>query len=108
MSEFGLMSISSTRLATVTFLECEYRGLWKRKAPMFDEQNWISYVVGHKDGAEVWIVRPDGLRRAWKFKEKSVVLFGQNAIRFDHDSIIEEIAVDEDEQQGKLKRSTVV
>ena len=108
MDDFGLMPVSSSRIATITFLECEHRGLWKRKAPMFEEPNWTSFVVSHKDGAEVWIVRSDGLRRAWRFKEGSVIKLGQSAIQFDHDSIIEELTVDEDAQQGRPSRPTVI
>ena len=108
MDDFGLMPVSSSRIATVTFVECEHRGLWKRKVPMFEEPNWISFVAAHKDGAEVWIVRQDGLRRAGRFKEGSVVKLGQSAIQFDHDSIIEVFAVDEDAQQGKPSKPTII
>ena len=111
----GLLNspISSTRFATVTFIECELRGLWNKLPDDFNpskklEPGWEYYRVEHKDGQEIWLVRPDDLRRAWKFRYAAIVKLGQNSIQFDHDDILEELAVDEDAQKGKPRKSTVV
>ncbi len=88
----GLLNspISSTRFATVTFFECELRGLWEKLSDDFNpivslEAGWGYYRVQHKDGQELWLVRPDGLRRAWVFRNAAIVKLGPNSIQFDHE-----------------------
>jgi len=105
--------ISSTRFATVTFFECELRGLWNKLPEDFNpihrlEPGWGYYRVQHKDGQEIWLVRPDGLKRAWIFRDAAIIKLGPNSIQFDHDDILEEIAVDEDAKEGKPGKSTIV
>lgn len=63
---------------------------------------WIMhYYTPLDDQNELRIVRPDGLRRAFRFKEGSTIKIAQNFVKFDVKDVIEEIAVDEDERQGK-------
>ena len=50
---------------------------------------------------ELWIVRPDGLKRAFVFKLGSIVEVGLQVVSFVKDDIKEELAVDEDEQSGR-------
>lgn len=68
---------------------------------------WRVYKVWKEDGAEVWIVRPDGLRRAWSFKVDSIVEVSAQAVMFRAQDVKEELSVDEDAQQGKQRRPTV-
>jgi len=104
---------TTTRMAIITFLECELRGYWTRLPlgdfPQEQDPNWTPWKAELENaGSEVWLVRSDGLKRAWKFKQRSIIRLGQSAIRFHQDDVVDEIAVDEDIQAGKSPRSTVI
>lgn len=51
--------------------------------------------------SEVWIVRQDGFRRAFKFKVPGKVWIGNGMIKFFNGELEEEIGIDEDEKSGK-------
>ena len=98
-------------VVTVSFIECVVKNdCWEyqAKTEQIERDVWRFYQVWKEDGAEVWIVRPDGLRRAWSFKIGSIIQIGLQVIQFNKDDVIEELTVDEDAQQGKQKRPTVV
>ena len=98
-------------VATISFIECLVKGKeWKEEESPYPYQQavWRTYRVWTEDSAEVWIVRPDGLRRAWSFRIGAYIEVGQSVIQFRPDDVKEEIAVDEDAQSGKPSRHTVV
>lgn len=80
----------------LTFFECGVKGEWKDQ-PMWE----MHYYTALDDQNELWIVRPDGLKRAFRFRESSTIKIAQNLVKFDVKDVIEEIVVDEDERQGK-------
>ena len=98
-------------VATISFIECLVKGKeWKEEESTIAYQQavWRTYRVWAEDSAEVWIVRPDGLRRAWAFRLGAYIEVGQSVIQFMPKDVKEEIAVDEDAQAGKSSRPTVV
>ncbi len=97
-------------VVTVSCIESVVKNdCWKQiiKDALLERDMWRVYQVWKEDGAEVWIVRPDGLRRAWSFKVDSLVQVSSNAVMFRAQDVKEELSVDEDAQQGKQKRPTV-
>lgn len=84
------------KIIFLTFFECGLKGQWKDQ-PMWD----MHYYTTLDDQNELWIVRPDELKRAFRFTEGSTIKIAQNLVKFDVKNIIKEIAVDEDERQGK-------
>ena len=93
----------------VTFLECEVRGEWTPQEfppPSTVKYTWVRYMAINQ-GAEVWIVRSDGLRRAWSFKQKSPILITQSMLLFNQNDVIDEIAVDENIQRAEYVRALV-
>ena len=98
------------RNAFISFLECEVRGEWTPQEfppPSTVKSTWARYMAINK-GAEVWIVRSDGLRRAWSFKQKSPILITQSMLLFNQNDVNDEIAVDENIQRGEDGRAVVV
>jgi hypothetical protein len=53
------------------------------------------------ESAELWIVRPDGLKRGFSFKEGSRIQVDMMMVRYAHENLIDEIIVDENEKAGK-------
>lgn len=97
-------------IVTVACIESVVKNdCWKLiiKDPQLERNVWRIYQVWKEDGAEVWIIRPDGLRRAWSFKVDSIVQVSAQAVLFSAQDVKEELSVDEDAQQGKQKRPTV-
>ena len=98
-------------ITTISFIECLLKkdGWWKIESGLPHEQaTWRTYRVFKEDYAEVWIVRPDGLRRAWSFRLGAIVHVGQSVLQFNQWDVKEELAVDEDGQVGKPSKPTVV
>jgi hypothetical protein len=64
--------VSSPKYKTIflTFFECGISGEWKNQ-PMWE----MHYYTALDDKNELWIARPDGLKRAFRFKEGSTVMF---------------------------------
>lgn len=106
-SQFG--DPMNRKIAFVQYIECVIKGAWKQRRGQPDVQNnWKMYVSGIGKDSELWIVRPDGLRRAWNFRPESVVQIGQTTVRFLQEDVEEELAIDEDEQIGNQPKSKVV
>jgi len=100
--------IQTIRTAYISFLECEVRGFWieDEDLGMMDgnlpsQQVWKIYHAATK-GSEVSLVRPDGLRRMFRFKKNAEVAIGQQMIRFEQEDILEELSVD-DNKKSTLK-----
>ncbi len=98
--------IVESEITYIAFLECVFRGRWFTTA---EDKEGITDIRSEdynehsamEDGAEVWVVMPDRLRRAFSFKDGSTVLVYGATIRFDQNDVIEELAVDEEKQFGK-------
>jgi len=97
-----------TRIAYITFLECEVR------------EGWIDfYTMGNIDSskggethykaciepAEIFLVRPDGLRRNFSFKNGSELVVHNGMIEFNQEGLIGEVTVDEDTKVGKSPKT---
>jgi hypothetical protein len=109
------MAITEPRITYVAFQECEIRGEWSDKiqdaldqgADPEDvrtinfEEDSAEYYVSSDDKCEVWIVRLDGLRKAWIFKPTAIVIIRGNTVKFHQSMVSDEISVDEKEQSGK-------
>lgn len=105
------MSFHPSGVATISYIECLVKGYGWNKIESglpYEHAIWRLYKVWKEDDAEVWIVRPDGLRRAWSFKLNAIVEVGQSVVQFRQEYVKEELAVDEDAQSGKSARSKVV
>jgi hypothetical protein len=89
----------SNKHVFLAFLECVLKGEWENQ-PIWD----MHYFTSKNDQNELWMVRPDGLKRGFRFKKDSKVKV-QNNIKVINEDLIEELAVDEDEQMGKLPLS---
>ncbi len=103
-----------SRITYVAFQECELRGGWTNPVVDFlisrgaepddfeskDPPNAERHKAVGTD-CEVWLVRPDGLRRAWLFKRGHEIRIRGATIGFNQNSIVEELAVDEKTQQGR-------
>lgn len=97
--------IQEIRTAYISFLECEARGFWDVDENMMlddrpTQQVWQIYHALTK-GSEISLVRPDGLRRMFRFKSGAEVAIGQQMVRFEQKDILEELSVDDDKKIGK-------
>ena len=98
----------TSEITYIAFLECVFRGLWNTTA---DVKEGISDIIAEDynehsaigDGAELWVVMQDRLRRAFSFKDGATVIVYGSTVRFDKMDVIEELAVDEEKQFGKNK-----
>ena len=108
------MTISEPRITYVVFQECEIRGKWESKiesaitrgadptedALLLEDVNVEPYKAAG-DNCELWIVRPDGLRKAWSFKLGATVSIRGNTAKFHQGDVANELSVDEDKQAGR-------
>lgn len=98
--------IESIRTAYISFLECEIRGFWVTDEDLGmathqpNQQVWKIYNAATK-GSEISLVRPDGLRRMFRFKAGAEVAIGQQMIRFEQEDVLEELSVDDDKKSGR-------
>ena len=99
--------IQSIRTAYISFLECEVRGFWLEDEDcgmsnndLPSQQVWKIYHAATK-GSEISLVRPDGLRRMFRFKKNTEVAIGQQMIRFEQEDILEELSIDDEKKLGK-------
>ena len=99
--------IPSIRTAYISFLECEVRGFWMEDEDLGvmnndlpSQQVWKIYNAATK-GSEISLVRPDGLRRMFRFKSGAEVAIGQQMIRFEQEDVLEELSVDDDKKMDK-------
>lgn len=65
----------------------------------------LQYYVAKSDQVELWLVRPDELKRALRFKKDWEIKIGPNSMKFLSDDVDEELTVDEDERMGKASHS---
>jgi hypothetical protein len=89
----------------LSFLECAIRGKWEpiRDEP-FDHEKLEKSMNGYRalaTDAEIWIVRADGLRRAFSFQSLGKVWIGNGMIKFHNTDLGDEIAIDEAEKSGQ-------
>lgn len=99
--------IQSIRTAYISFLECEARGFWMEDEDLGvlnndlpSQQVWKIYHAAVK-GSEISLVRPDGLRRMFRFKADAEVAIGQQMVRFEQADILEELSVDDDKKLSR-------
>jgi hypothetical protein len=105
LTETNMASSSPVEgILTISYIECMVKGEgWEKikKHTDLSLQIWRMYKVCNEDASELWIIRPDGLRRAWKFRLGSIIEVGAQVVQFRNDDVIEELAIDEDAQEGK-------
>ena len=82
------------RSVFLTFIDLDLRGSWKK---VYDKDHLDSF----SDAAEIWLVSPDGLKRAWVMKSGSRVRVIGSTINFDPNDVVEEIVIDEKEQGNR-------
>ena len=99
--------IESIRTTYISFLECEVRGFWIEDEVLGmisndlpSQQVWKIYHAAAK-GSEISLVRTDGLRRMFRFKNGAEVAIGQQMVRFEQEDMLEELSVDDDKKLGK-------
>ena len=96
------------RMVYITFAECEIRGGFNF-AEIPDDLQFGSgqerYYRVWQEPAEVYLVRPDGLRRNFSFKNESIIVVHNGMIEFSHDNLIDEITVDDDAKTGKSPKT---
>lgn len=99
--------IQSIRIAYISFLECEVRGFWMEDEDLGmvnndlpSQQVWKIYNAATK-GSEISLVRPDGLRRMFRFKSGTEVGIGQQMVRFEQEDVLEELSVDDDKKLSR-------
>ena len=104
-----MVKLDNSEITYIAFLECVFRGLWITTAeekedldPNITSEDYNEHTA-FEMGAELWVVMPDRLRRAFSFKKHSNVRVYSATIRFDQGDVIEELAVDEEKQFGKRK-----
>ena len=89
---------------TISFIENLVKGKgWERVhlGGPWSEEVWKFYKVINEGDNELWIVHPDGLKRAFVFKLGSIIEVGLQVVSFVKDDVKEELSVDEEEQSGK-------
>jgi len=87
------------RTVFLSFLECELRGNWNQLLYKGGYE-WL-YYIAKDETAELWLVRPDGLKRAFNFKTGSKIQIGMMTAKFDNEDTVQEISIDEDERAGR-------
>ena len=108
------MPITEHRITYIAFQECEIRGDWEDKIDdLFtygmnpDEINNVElekdnseWYNANNDNCELWIVRPDGLRKGMVFKKGSRIVIRANMVKYYPASVTDELSVDEEKQKG--------
>ena len=96
------------RVAHIAFIECEIRGGFYNeeiiKGIEFGSGQERYYRVW-QEPAEVYLVRPDGLRRNFSFKNESIIVIHNGMIEFSQNNLISEFTVDEDAKAGKPSKT---
>ena len=94
-------------IVTISFMECLVKNEGWQMLPSgkpYASDVWRLYRVWKETPAELWIVRPDGLRRAFSFRLSSMISVGQSVVQFNQHDVIEELAIDESKQFPKKTR----
>ena len=103
------MKILKPRITYIAFLECEVRGKWQTTEEERIEINGEEHPAGRHTyfaeikGCEVWMVQPSLKRRAFVFKKHSEIEIVGTTVKFNQDDVVEELAVDEEKQRGKIQ-----
>ncbi|MCH7647825.1 MAG: hypothetical protein IIA83_04370 [Thaumarchaeota archaeon] len=109
------MKIQEPRITYVSFLECELRGKWideldravdkgvNPKDLIDIKPESAEFYISSGNDCELWLVRPDGMRKAWIFKNDSWVFVVGSTVKFFQSQVSEEIAINEEEQFPKNK-----
>lgn len=104
-----MVIIETSEIIYLAFLECVFRGPWittaeekEQTGPNIESEDHNEHSA-YEDGAELWVVMPDRLRRAFSFRKNSSVRVYGSTLRFDLADVVEELAVDEEKQFGKRK-----
>lgn len=95
--------VSSEGILTIAHIECMVKGKgWNQltRDNVASNTIWRRYQVWKENENELWVVRPDGLRRAWIFKNTSIIEVSPQAVQFRSIDIVDELAIDEEEQKG--------
>ena len=93
------MSDSNFSLETVSFMECLVKGAWEKIYTNQNENLLGSFKAINDDSAEIWIVRPDGLKRGWNFKAGAIVHQGSQIIQFNQNDVKEELSSDKEDNE---------
>lgn len=102
-----LLKMLKPRIAYIAFLECEIRGKWESEEDERIDMNGEEFPAGRhsyrslENRCELWIVQPNLNRRAFSFKRHSEIEIIGATVKFYQGDIIQELAVDEQKQQGK-------
>ena len=108
------MPVTEPIITYVVFQEGEIRGDWDSKiSDALDhgvdpeeinniglEKDSSEYYDASNDNCELWIVRPDGLRKGWLFKKNSRIVIRESTVKFYQFSIVDELFIDEEKQKG--------
>ena len=107
-SSENLQKKVTEKTVIITYIEMVLDGAWQvvDMGSLRMDGSWHVYEIS-KEGGLVKLVRPDGLRRSWSFKPFTKLSVGHNAIKFDEQDVVDEIAIDEDEQRGNPPKSKV-
>ena len=103
------MEIKEPRLTILSFLECEFRGLWKDESIRRILESYTGKIdlVEHtapfhverytemEDDCELWLVRPDGLKRNFIFKKGALLDVSGTTVKFNQNFVNDELSVDE-------------
>jgi len=104
------MVVKNPRLTIISFLECEFRGLWKDESVRkileaysgkisATDHTAPSHVERHtamENECELWLVRPDGLKRNFLFKKGALVDVSGSTVKFNQSFVIDELSIDEE------------
>jgi len=97
-----------TRIAYITFLECEVRDGWADFETLGDidaSKGGETHYKAWREPAEIFLVRPDGLRRNFSFKKNSDIAVHNGMIKFNQKDLIGEVTIDEDEKMRKSPKT---
>ncbi|MCE2507388.1 MAG: hypothetical protein J4F36_13180 [Nitrosopumilaceae archaeon] len=109
------MTITEPRTTFVAFQECEIRGSWEGKIQdaldrgldpedihiLKLERDSSERYTAMNENCELWVIRPDGLRKAWVFKKDATIVIRASTVKFHQSMVDVELSVDEKEQSGR-------
>lgn len=110
------MPVIEPRITYIAFQECEIRGNWEDKIDdalnhgvdpedittlTFEKDN-AEYYIALNDDCQLWLVRPDGLRKALVFKKRATVIIRGSTVKFHQSMVADELSVDEEKQSGTI------
>lgn len=93
------MSDSDISIETISFMECLVKGGWEKTVINNDVHLLQSFKATNDNSSEIWIVRPDGLKRGWNFKLGAIVFQGTQIIQFNQKDVKQELSPNEEENE---------